>query len=357
LGTSGSFSTSGAYPVASNPVSRELRLMKTQLNVAVGQSEEDPERAWLELVSLRERLGSVTARAKGDPLLLADVERFRSRLDEQIRKLTHDVGDDVIAPLYSWLDLCRQRGRLDSDVESARAHVVQARASRGASSGTELASDEETDLALVVAEKELAWWSAETPAPPPQHALAVWLESGGDALRPTLPVDPYQVSAQGRKARALVDAVQGRALGAVPYVGSKLELIVVPSIGAFALLASMFTLASADARSVLGALAVLGWTGFAATLGFSAFVRQRACTERRAAIAVVWHHVLFFEQVSSLELEVGWLRALAAAMRARGAFDAHKGEGGQLAELARWRPDLEPVVTELAKSSTEAPPG
>jgi hypothetical protein len=69
----------------------------------------------------------------------------------------------------------------------------------------------------------------------------------------------------------------------------------------------------------------------------------------------VWFHTLFPEQVASLELEVGWLRALAAALRARRAFDDHKGEGGQLAELARWRPDLTEVVVDVAKSSLIPP--
>jgi hypothetical protein len=65
--------------------------------------------------------------------------------------------------------------------------------------------------------------------------------------------------------------------------------------------------------------------------------------------------VLFTEQAAALELEVGWLRTLSAALRARGAFDAHKAEGGQLAELASWRPDLEAAVVEVAKSSLVAP--
>ena len=59
LGASGAFSASGTYGAAQNPVSRALRMLKTQLNMAVGQREEDPERAWLELVSVRERLHDV----------------------------------------------------------------------------------------------------------------------------------------------------------------------------------------------------------------------------------------------------------------------------------------------------------
>jgi hypothetical protein len=47
--------------------------------------------------------------------------------------------------------------------------------------------------------------------------------------------------------------------------------------------------------------------------------------------------------------------ALSAALRAQRAFEGHKGEGGQLADLAKWRPDLEPVVVEVASSSIFPP--
>jgi hypothetical protein len=63
------------------------------------------------------------------------------------------------------------------------------------------------------------------------------------------------------------------------------------------------------------------------------------------------HHALFREQTSAWELEVGWLRVLSAALRARRAFDDPRGEGGQLEELARWRPDLAAFVEEVAKSN------
>lgn len=104
LSQSGAFSASGAYSASTNPASRALRMLKTQLNLAVGQREEDPERAWLELVSVRERVADVAEGAREDPLLAADVDRFRQRLDEQIGKLTREVGDEVVAPLYSWLE-------------------------------------------------------------------------------------------------------------------------------------------------------------------------------------------------------------------------------------------------------------
>lgn len=356
LGQSGAFSLSGSYAASTNPISRELRMLKTQLNLAVGQREEDPERAWLEIVSVRERLTLVADGAKEDPLLLADVERFRGKLDEAMKKLTRDVGDEVIAPLYSWVDLLRQRARLAHEVEVARGRVLEARASRGAPASAPPATEEEASGALAAADKELAWWRSEAPPLPSQEALAAWHEAGGDALRPSLPTDPQAARTRGLAALVKLDRARGRAPGAVPYVGSKLELVLLPTGGVAALLLSMFALASSTARTPLGVLAALGWVGFAGVVSVSFVARQRADAERRAAVDAVWHHTFFTEQAASLELEVGWLRALAAALRAQRTFDTHKGEGGQLEELARWRPDLEPVVVEVAKSSI-FPPG
>jgi hypothetical protein len=141
----------------------------------------------------------------------------------------------------------------------------------------------------------------------------------------------------------------------VPYVGSKLELILLPSAGATALLLSMFALAALESRETLGVLAASAWVAFAAVIGYSVFERQRADVERRAALEVAWHHVFLIEQCEALDLEVGWLRALVGALRVRHTFDEHGAEGGQLAELSRWRPDLEPVVVEVAKSDSLRP--
>lgn len=175
-------------------------------------------------------------------------------------------------------------------------------------------------------------------------------------MRPLLPVDPAIVRTRGLAAHRVLARVRGRAPGAVVYAGSKLELVLLPTFGALALLMSMFALASTQARGPLGVLSALGWLAFAAVIAASVLARQRADSERRAVVDAVWHHLLFTEQASALDLEMGWLRALSAALRARRAFDAHKAEGGQLAELASWRPDLEAVVVEVAKS-TLAPPG
>jgi hypothetical protein len=352
---SGEFTLSGAYATSQNPIHRSLRLLKTQLNLAIGQREEDPERAWLEALSVRERIEALAEGAKEDPLLAADVDRFRTRLHEALKKLTRDVGDEVVAPLYSWVDLVRQRERLEGEVLTAQSRVAEARASRGAADSPVAASADAAAEALDAREKELAWWRAETPAPPTPEALAVWNAAGGEALRASMPADAKGVLARGRAGRSIVDPARGRPLGLAPYAGSRAEWIAVPSAGAVALLSSAFAFSMEKPPIGLAGLAVLACGSLGAIAMASVQARRRAILERRAAIDVVWHHTLFTEQAASLDLEVGWLRALNASLRARAAFDAHKGEGGQLAELTKWRPDLKEVVADVAKSSL-APP-
>ncbi len=347
--------SSGEYAAAQNPISRALRMLKTQLNLAVGLREEDPERAWLEVVSVREKIDTLATGAAGDALLKADVERFRFKLEEQIRKLTRALGDEVIAPLYSWVDLVRQRARLDGEVETARSRVAEARASRGAPASVALATEEQATAALEAAEKDLAWWQADVPLEPPAEALAVWTELGADALRPALPADANTVRARGLAARGVLDGAQGRPLGESRYAGSVAEFLVLPAIGAGALLSSMFAFARSGPHVLLSSVSVVACGSFGAAIVASVQARRRVVAARRAAIDLVWHHTTHHEQARALDLEVGWLRALQASLRARRAFDAHKGEGGQLTELAKWRPDLEAVVSEVAKSSL-APP-
>lgn len=347
--------TSGEYAAAQNPVSRALRMLKTQLNLAVGLREEDPERAWLEAVSVREKIEALAQGASEDALLKADVERFRFKLEESLRKLTREVGDEVIAPLYSWVDLVRQRARLDGQVETARSRVAEARASRGATASVALANEDQATAALDAAEKDFAWWQTDAPPEPPAEALAVWNELGGDALRRALPSDANVVRTRGVSARAILEVAQGRPLGESTYAGSVAEFLVLPAIGAGALLSSMFAFAKSGPHVLLSAVSVVACGSFGAAIVASVQARRRVVTERRAALDVVWHHTMYTEQARALDLEVGWLRALQASLRARRAFDAHKGEGGQLAELAKWRPDLEAVVSEVAKSSL-APP-
>jgi hypothetical protein len=352
--------SSGEYASAQNPVSRALRLLKTQLTLAVGLREEDPERAWLEAVSVREKIEKLAEGAEHDALLKADVERFRFKLEEQIRKLTRDVGDEVIAPLYSWVDLVRQRARLDGEVETARSRVAEARASRGAPANVAaLASEEQATAALEAAEKDFGAWKTDVPPEPPAEAMVVWNEvaneMGVDALRRAMPNDGSIVRSRGAAARAVVEGAPGRPLGESKYVNSVAEFLVLPAIGAGALLSSMLAFARSGPHVVLSAVSVIACGSFGAAIVASVQSRRRVAAEHRAALDVVWHHMMYDEQVRSLDLEVGWLRALQASLRARRAFDAHKGEGGQLAELAKWRPDLEAVVSEVAKSSL-APP-
>jgi hypothetical protein len=347
----GGGASSGPFSASQNPASRELRLLKTQLTLAVGQREEDPERAWLEAVSVREKLGAVEQTALDDPLLLADVERFRDKLGDQIGALTRDLGDEVLAPLYSWMDLLRQRMQLEHDVETARTRVAEARAARGVAPAPLLLAESDAGGALEVAEAELAWWTSEGPPPPPPNAIVTWTQSGGDALRSVLSADPRVVAARGHAARGLVTRVGTRALGDVRYAGSKLELVLGPALAAAALLSVLFARATLWANHLVDVVAEGAVAFFVAALAASIASRRRGTAERRAGVAWVWHYTLFGEQTAALELEVGWLRALVAAMRARRAFDAHRGEGGQLAELTRWRPDLEPYVAEVAKLS------
>jgi len=346
----GGLSSSGSYSAWQNPTSRELRLLKTQLTLAVGQREEDPERAWLEAVSVREKLANLEESARGDALLLADLERFRGKLEEQVSQLTREVGDELLAPLYSWMDLLTQRSRLEREVETARARVAEVRGVRGVAPEPVPSNEDAAAGALKAVEEQLAWWTSHAPPPPPPNALVLWTQSGGDALRPSMPSDPAVAGADARRVQAVVMAAGTRALGAVRYARSTLERVLDPVLGAIAVLSAVFARGSQWNGRPLNAVAAAAAALFFGALAASAVSRRRGAAERRAGLAWVWHHTLFAEQASALELEAGWLRALVAALRARRAFDAHRGEGGQLRELARWRPDLEPFVAEAARS-------
>jgi hypothetical protein len=340
---------SGAHSAYTNPASRELRLLKTQLALAVGQREEDPERAWLEALSVREKLAAVEAVAGGDPLFAANVERFREKLETDIRKLTGEMGDEVLGPLYSWMDLLKQRAGLDCNVETARARVEEARAARGALSAPCPSEEQGVVSALHAAEVELAWWRREAPPPPPPNAVGSWTRSGGDSLQSELPSDPLTIAADGHAARPVVEAARARPLGEVRYAASTLEVVLSACL-AFCAIASLLLARSASWQSRrLDTVALVAVALFLVGLAASIASRRHGSAERRAGIAWVWHYKHFTEHAAALELEVGWLRALVVALRARYAFDARGGEGGQLIDLARWRPDLEPFVAEAAK--------
>jgi hypothetical protein len=325
-------------------------LLKAQLALAVGQREEDPERAWLEALSVREKLAALEAVAGDDPLFAADLERFREKLEENIRKLTGEMGDEVLGPLYSWMDLFKQRERLESNIEMARARVEEARAARGAPSVPCPSQEQDVVVDLHAAEVQLAWWKREAPPPPPPNAVLAWTGSGGDSLRRALPSDPLVIAAKGHAARPIVEAARARPLGDVRYAASTLE-VVLSAVLAMSAIGSLLLARAASWQSRrldLTALVAVGL--FLVALTASVASRRHGTAQQRAAIAWVWHYKSFSEQAQALELEVGWLRALVAALRARQAFDAHGGEGGQLIDLARWRPDLEPFVAEAAKA-------
>jgi hypothetical protein len=331
-------------------VSRELRLLKTQLALAVGQREEDPERAWLEALSVREKLAAVEAVAGDDPHFAANVERFREKLETDIRKLTGEMGDDVLGPLYSWMDLLKQRAGLDRNVEIARARVEEARAARGAPSAPCPSREQEVVGALHAVEVELAWWKREAPPPPPPNAVGSWTQSGGDALQSELPSDPLTIAADGHAARPVVEAARARPLGDVRYAASTLEVVLSACL-AFSAIASLLLARRASWQSHrLDVVALVAVSLFLVAVAASMGSRRHGAAQRRAGIAWVWHYKYFAEHAAAIELEAGWLRALVAALRARHAFDARDGEGGQLTDLARWRPDLEPFVAEAAKA-------
>jgi hypothetical protein len=350
----GDLGGSGAFP-AENSASRSLRLLKTQLQLAVGQREEDPERVWLELVSIRERLGELVEQSKDDPILADDVERFRGRLHDKLCELMQDVGDEMIAPLYSWVDLLRQRVRLEQEVETARARVAEARAARGLRSGLLLATEDEVGAAIASAETELAAWRVAPPLPPSPDAVEAWQRAGGDALRARLPSEPVLVRSRAEAALSTLGRLPAEGSQLALYARSWLERAALAGCAAAALGASVTALLGTDLPTYLGLAGGAAWVLFAAVAGLSVAARRRAGAERRATIDRVWHHILFTEHVAALSLEVAWLRTLASAVRAQSAFNAHAGEGGQLAELARWRPDLEPAVVEAARSSIPPP--
>jgi hypothetical protein len=360
LGGSGAYAlTAASYAdwseisQAEGSAARSLRLLKTQLHLAVGQREEDPERAWLELVSIRDRLGEVVERTKDDPLLAADVEQFRGRLADNLSNLMHDVGDETIAPLYSWVDLLRQRVSLEQEVETARTRVAEARAARGLRSSAAPATETQARAAITAAEEELAAWKADAPPPPPPQAVEGWQRAGGDALRACLSVDPTVVRSRGREARSTFAHLPVGGSRLAVYARSRTEHAVLAICAVSALAAAAAALLGDNLGTYLGWVAAASVI-LAGAVGLSLAARRRADTERRATVDCVWHHTVFTEYVAALTLEVGWLRALAAAARAQSAFDARAGEGGQLAELARWRPDLEPSVAEAARSSLVA---
>jgi hypothetical protein len=342
----------------SNPASKPLRDCKAQLGLAMRQREEDPARVWLELVSIRESARKLPPLAHDDPILASDIDKFRAKLEAEIFKLTQEVGDEVLAPLYVWVDLIRRRNTLDREIIAARNNVKQARAARGDKTRaprTELESKEHLEKNA----NELEAWRAALPAAPAPREVAVWEALGYAANRTALAQKGRVIQEQGAAARAALASVpEGRALGMHPYIGSRAELIVGPTIGGAMLLAWLFAGYTLAKDGGAGAIAL---TLFAALLTFalagavagSVVLRQRARREVEHAISSVWYFTFFQEKIEALDIEVGWLRALYASFAARRVFDESRAEGLQIEDLKKWRPDLRDFVVEVAKQGEE----
>jgi hypothetical protein len=344
----------------SHPASRPFRECRAQLRLALSQREEDPARVWLELTSIRENASKLPDMANDDPMLRQDIERFRAKLEAEIFALQQEVGDEVLAPLYVWVDLIRRRNRLDRAIVAARDNVKASRAARGDPKRA-ARTEAEADTQLAEGHKLLDWWQTSQPQKPSEAELAIW--EGGKWLerRQLLPQEPRDVAVRGTAARALLGAVSpGRLIARSTYAGSPTEKILLPCVGAFGFLASLFA-AFATSRPDAGAgaivlvvLAVLGWLGLAGAIAVSVMTRRRARDEGDAAVATSWHYTLFREQVAAVDIEVGWLRALRDAFHARTVFDNAKAEGRQIEDLKRWRADLRDFVVEVANRGDEA---
>ena len=152
----------------------------------MSQREDDPARVWLELASIRENASKLPALAHDDAILHQEIERFRAKLEAEIFSLTQEVDDEVLAPLYAWVDLIRRRNRLDRDIVAARNSVKAARASRGDKSRAPR-TEEETTSQLDKAMKQHEWWTVSIPPRPSEVELAIWNTGGWEEKRASLP--------------------------------------------------------------------------------------------------------------------------------------------------------------------------
>jgi hypothetical protein len=347
-----------------HPASKPFRDCRSQLSLAMSQREDDPARVWLELVSIRENASKLPALAHDDAILHQEIERFRAKLEAEIFSLTQEVDDEVLAPLYAWVDLIRRRNRLDRGIIAARNSVKAARASRGDKSRAPR-TEEETASQLEAAMKQQEWWAVSIPPRPSDIELAIWARDSWDAKRASLPEDPKVVQAAGAAARTWLGAVTPhRVLGKNEYVGSRAELILVPVLGGVAVIASVAALLGASSKSDASSsahlslvpviLAIIAWLAFGTAIGLGLALRRRMKREMDSAVAAVWYFKFFTDQAHAMEIEVGWLRALRDAFHARMTFDESKGEGKQIEELKKWRADLRDFVVEVAKQGEEA---
>lgn len=337
--------------VASHPASKPFRDARSQVRLALSQREEDPARVWLELVSVRESSAKLTELAVDDPILHEDIERFRAKLEAEIFGLQQEVGDEVLAPLYVWLDLIRRRNRLDRDILRSRQYVKDARAARADKSRAPR-TVEEAEHQLTAGKKQLDWWRAACPARPSDDELTLWRDGGWDAKRATLPQDGKVIRERGLAARAVLgDVAPARPPGHTPFIGSALEIALFVALGAGAAGATITALL---AESIgLGVIAGMAWLSLVAAAVLGVSLRRRARRERQAMVDAVWFFTFYLERTAAMEVEVGWTRALHEAFTARRAFDEKKGEGKQIEDLKKWRPDLRDFVVEVARQGED----
>ena len=326
-----------------------LKGWRSQLRWAMTQRDEDPARVWLEVISIDLRSKKALA-TEIDPAHKDQLAKFRERLESSIASLTEELGDDNVAPLYSWLDLVRERRKIVQRIAEAKKAVVQARAMRLPDGGKAPSNEDKAVEQLARAQWELEQWKNASPPAPTAAVEALWQGEGGDAQRARLSHDPIAVARRGDEARAYLDRVAaGRDPGKHPWRGSRAELISIPVAGAIVLL----SLLSAAILGVpaLGGLAALAAFGLAGLVAQSVLVRRQEKAERRAALEWAWHAVLYTERIQIAELEAGWLRELVEAHRSLKVFDAKAGTGGQLRDFEQSRPDLAEIVHEVARDT------
>jgi hypothetical protein len=339
----------GVLAASGSEFAIRLKGWRSQLRWAMTQREEDPARVWLEVISIDERSKRALEDAS-DSNQRAELEKFRQRLEESVASLTEELGDEKVAPLYSWLDLVRQRRRLVAKIAEARAAVGQARAFRPSERLMKLPKSEEQSAAqLAQAQGELLQWQTANPPEPPPEVVAAWDAQGGDALIERMPREAMVVGRRGDVARQLLARAGGRAPGRHPWRGSRKELVAIPLAAGVTLLLALFAVVNGSGE--LGALAGLAFTVLAALLGYGFLIRRQERVELTAAIDWVWHSRMYRERTNYAELEAGWLRALVDAQRALKTFDAKAASGGQLHEFEVERPDLAEIVHEVARDT------
>lgn len=326
-----------------------LKGWRSQLRWAMTQREEDPSRVWLEVISIDERLKRAMTEHADNAENVAELEKFRARLDESMASLAEELGDEKVAPLYSWLDLVRQRRRLGAKIEEARAAVKQARALRPSTAVRSPKTEEQVVEQLTHAQGELAQWKGAMPPAPPPEVVAVWEAQGGDAQIERMDRDPMAVGRRGDEARRVLEQAKGRAPGKHPWHGSRGELIAIPVAAGATLLIALFGLA--EDSGLAAAIAGLAFGGLGALVAYSFFARQQEKAELVAAIDWVWHARMYEERTSYAELEAGWLRALLDAHRALKSFEAKAATGGQLRDFESERPDLAEIVHEVVRDT------